>query len=316
MKKWLLLWFALATSGSLTSAAEWPPKVFAPYAFIPKGYINISNCFAETGQRYYTLAFIISDHEGYPAWTGNRDLRVSTKYYADQIAEIRARGGDVLISFGGADGPELALNTPKFRELQKKYQSVIDAYRLTWMDFDIEGKALKNVEANHRRDKTLVRLQRKNPGLKISFTLPVNPTGMEPESLVMLRDAKAQGLKIESVDIMTMDYGKSISHGKKMGDLAVAAAMASHRQTTEIDPSIKIGICPMIGQNDEKSEIFTLDDAHEVMNFASQTSWVRSVAFWSSNRDRPKGPGKGGNHSSGIDQKQWDFTKIFEPISD
>ena len=94
------------------AARAWPAKVFAPYAFIPKGFINIADCLAQTGQRYYTLAFVISDADGYPSWTGSRDLRVSTKYYADQIAAVRAHGGDILISFGGADGSEPALNTP------------------------------------------------------------------------------------------------------------------------------------------------------------------------------------------------------------
>jgi exo-1,4-beta-D-glucosaminidase len=298
------------------SPSAWPAKVFAPYAFIPKGFINIADCLAQTGQRYYTLAFIISDPDGYPAWTGSRDLRVSTKYYAGQIEALRARGGDVLFSFGGAGGSELALNTPDVGDLEEKYQSVIDNYQSTWMDFDIEGKALSNAAANQRRDDALERLQRKNPGLKISFTLPVNPTGLEEESLVMLREAKARGLKIESVDIMTMDYGAALSSGKKMGDLAVAASNASHRQTMAIDPAIKIGICPMIGQNDQKGEIFTMDDARQVMDFASNTDWVRSVGFWSSNRDRPKGARKGGNHNSGIDQKPWEFTGIFEPLSD
>jgi exo-1,4-beta-D-glucosaminidase len=298
------------------SASPWPAKVFAPYAFIPKGSFNIADCLAQTGQRYFTLAFIVSDPDGDPAWTGSRDLRVSTKYYASQIEAVRAQGGDVLISFGGADGAELALSTPGVGKLEEKYQSVIDDYKLTWMDFDIEGKALGNTAANERRDEALEVLQRKNPGLKISFTLPVNPTGLEEESLVMLRGAIERGVKIESVDVMTMDYGASVSRGKKMGDLAVAASKATHRQIMKIDPGIKIGICPMIGQNDEKGEIFTLDDAHEVMDFASATDWVRSVGFWASNRDRPRSARRGGNHSSGIEQKPWDFTVIFEPLSD
>jgi hypothetical protein len=306
---------AESVSASVVSSS-WPAKVFAPYAFVPKGYFNIDDCLSQTGQKYYTLAFIISDSEGYPSWTGSRDLRVGTKYYADQIADVRAAGGDVLISFGGAGGAEMALKTPDVGKLEVQYQSVIDEYALTWMDFDIEGKALSNIKANQRRDEALARLQRKNPGLQISFTLPVNPGGMEEESLVMLRDAVAHGVKIESVNIMTMDYGERLSHGKKMGDLAVSASNASHRQTLAIDPSIKIGITPMIGRNDEKTEIFTLDDAREVMDFASKTDWVRSVGFWSSNRDRPKGARKGGNHSSGIDQKPWDFTRIFEGLSE
>jgi exo-1,4-beta-D-glucosaminidase len=304
------------TAPAPVTASPWPAKVFVPYAFIPKGSFNIADCLAQTGQRYFTLAFIISDLDGDPSWTGSRDLKVSTKYYADQIESVRARGGDVLFSFGGGDGTELAINTTNVGQLEQKYQSVIDNYHLTWMDFDIEGKSLSKTVANQRRDDALVSLRRKNPNLKISFTLPVNPTGMEEESLVMLRDAKARGLKIESVDVMAMDYGPSISRGKKMGDLAVAAAEASHLQTMKIDPAIKIGLCPMIGQNDEKGEIFTLEDAREVMDFASGTDWVRTVAFWSVNRDRPRTARRGGNRSSGIDQKPWDFTTIFQPLSD
>ena len=237
-------------------SSVWPLKVFAPYAFIPRGFFNITNCFAETGQRYYTLAFIISDPVGYPSWTGSRQLKVSMKYYDNQIEAIRAQGGDVMIFFGGADGPEMAVNTLDEKKLEEKYQSVIDQYHLRWMDFDIEGKALNIKVNNHRQSRVLKRLQEKNPGLKISFTLPVNPDGMEEESLVMLRDAKAHGVKIESVNVMTMDYGEQLSHGKKMGDLAVSASNASRRQTLAIDPSIKIGITPMIGRNDEKTGNF------------------------------------------------------------
>jgi exo-1,4-beta-D-glucosaminidase len=307
---------ATQTASAPLKTAAWPAKVFAPYAFIPKGFFNIADAMAASGQRYYTLAFIISDRDGNPSWTGSRDLRIGTGYYVDQIAAVRAAGGDVLFSFGGADGKEIAINTTNVDALEKKYQSIIDEYQLTWMDFDIEGKSLSNLTANKRRNEALTRLQAKNAALKVSFTLPVNPTGMEEESLVMLRDAKAQGMKIESVNIMTMDYGASLSRGKKMGDLAVSASNASHRQTMEIDPAIKIGITPMIGQNDEKTEIFTIDDAREVMEFATETDWVRSVGFWSSNRDRPKSARRGDNHSSGIAQKPWDFTEIFEPLSE
>ncbi len=305
------------TAPAPVTAAVWPARVFAPYAFIPKGSINIADGLGQSGQRYYTLAFIVSDPDGYPAWTGSRDLRVSTKYYANEIQAIRARGGDVLISFGGADGHELAINTQDVGELEQKYQSVIDNYQLTWMDFDIEGKALSNTAANQRRDEALEHLERKNPGLKISFTLPVNPTGVEKESLVMLRDAVTRGLKIESVDVMTMDYGAALSRGKKMGDLAVSAANATRRQIQEIDPAVKIGICPMIGVNDEKGRDFHAGRRPGGHGFRiDHRLESASVGFWSSNRDRPKGARKGSNHTSGIDQKPWEFTEIFKPLSD
>jgi hypothetical protein len=186
------------------------------------------------------------------------------------------------------------------------------------MDFDIEGRSLSNTEANQRRNLAIKQLQTKNPGLRVSYTLPVDPTGVTRQSLALLRDAKAQGVKIESVNIMTMDYGANTANGKKMGDLAVAAANATHQQLAAIDPAIKIGLTPMIGVNDQKSEIFGLEDAGIVKDFAQKTDWVISVGFWSSNRDQaPAAAGArgGGNRSSGIPQQNWDFTNIFKSLS-
>ncbi len=304
----------LAMYGS-AFAGEWPEKVFAPYAYIPRNFTHITNCLQETGHKFYTLAFIISDSEGRPAWDGSSELGAGTGYYAEEIKEVRAHGGDVLISFGGEADTEIAINTSDARQLEAKYQSVIDQYHLTWMDFDIEGKALSKVEANQRRNAAIKQLQSKNPELKISFTLPVNPTGLEEESLVLLRDTEAKGVAVESVNIMTMDYGRDAARGKKMGELAVAAANATHEQLRSINPAIKIGITPMIGVNDEKSEVFSLDDAKVVMEFAKKTAWVRSVSFWSVNRDRPGTSTRAGNRSSGIAQEKWDFTNIFKELS-
>src|SRR5205807_2486801 len=103
--------FAAAPESSPATPPHWPAKGFAPYAYIPKNFINITNCLAVTGQKYYTLAFIISDREGFPAWDGSSDLRIGTKYYASQVQALRAAGGDVLISFGGEAGTEIAINT-------------------------------------------------------------------------------------------------------------------------------------------------------------------------------------------------------------
>ncbi len=292
----------------------WPAKVFVPYAYIPRNFLNITNCFQETTQKFYTLAFVISDPEGEPAWDGSKELRTSTGYYAREIKDIRAQGGDVLVSFGGEGGSELALNTLDDSRLAAKYQAVVDQYRLTWLDFDIEGKALANTEANQRRNLALRNLQQKNPGLRISFTVPVNPGGLEPDAMKMLKNARQKGVAIESVNIMTMDYGSGLSRGKRMGELAIAAANATHDQLQTIDPAMTVGLTPMIGQNDVKAEIFSLEDAKALMVFAKKTPWIRSVSFWSISRDRPSSGGRAGNHSSGIQQEKWDFTRIFQDL--
>ncbi len=297
----------------LTDArAGWPERVFAPYMYLGSGdKFELTQCDDACGQKFYTIAFIIADKENNPAWDGH--VGMDKNLYTNQIAEIRSRGGDVIISFGGEAGKELALVDQDPASLQAKYQTVIDHYQLTWLDFDIEGKALKNAEANQRRNSVLAKLQAANPGLVISYTLPVDPEGIPGGGQKLLADAKAKGVKVHSANVMTMDYGAHFSEGKKMSDVSIASALKAHEQCEAIDPAIKIGLTAMTGQNDEQGEIFTLEDAVAFKNWAVAQPWVCSMSFWSSNRDCGAKPGKkGSNTNSGIEQEPWAFTRVFQ----
>ena len=122
------------------------------------------------------------------AWDGWSPMKENK--YGDQIEAIRKRGGDVIISFGGAGGHEVALEAKDPVELEGIYQSVIDQYHFTWLDFDVEGGALdKHPEASVRRNIAILALQKKKPGLVVSFTLPVDPNGISDQSQRLLADA-------------------------------------------------------------------------------------------------------------------------------
>src|SRR5205823_2626396 len=125
------------------------------------------------------------------------------------------------------------------------------------LDFDIEGKALRDNAANERRNVAIAKLQAKNPGLAISYTLPVDPNGIPDSARKLLADAKAKGVRVHSANVMVMDFGPHHSQGKKMSDVAIASALKAHEQCEAIDPAVAIGLCPMIGRNDVKTEIFT-----------------------------------------------------------
>src|SRR5207253_4884294 len=103
--------------------------------------------------------------------------------HADQITEIRKRGGDVIISFGGWGGKELAVAEKDATKLEAKYAAVIDKYKFSSLDFDIENKGAADDEANQRRNAVLMNLQKKNPTLRVSYTLPVAPSGLGKHSL-------------------------------------------------------------------------------------------------------------------------------------
>ena len=135
---------------SAAIGAGWPAKVFAPYMYIGQGdNFKLTDCDDACGVKYYTLAFIIARQEGRgtaakyfkePAWDGR--FPMAQDVYKEQIDAIRKRGGDVIMSFGGEGGKELANLIDDPGQLEAAYQSVIDRYKFTWLDFDIEiGRA-------------------------------------------------------------------------------------------------------------------------------------------------------------------------------
>lgn len=312
---YFLLAFIL-TVASITAAfgAEWPARVFAPYMYVGAGdHFQLTQCDDACGQKFYTLAFIIADDKKNPAWDGR--FPMDQNFYADQINAIRGRGGDVIVSFGGEAGTELAIAEPDMKALETKYQSIIDRYKLTWLDFDIEGDALADIDANRRRNTVLSELQKNNPGLIISYTLPVDPDGISDDAQKLLADAKSRGVRVHSANVMTMDFGERFSEGKKMSDVSIASAIKAREQCSKIDPAIQIGLTPMIGQNDKRSEIFTQDDAKALKKWAGAQPWVCSLSFWASNRDSGKAGKKNDDRRSGIPQQPWEFTQIFESFT-
>ncbi len=276
---------------------------------------QLTQCDDLTGQKFFTLAFIIADASNNPAWYGQ--IPMADNFYSNQIATIRSRGGDVIISFGGEGGKEPALVETNVVGLEAQYQSVIDHYKFTWLDFDIEGKALPNMEANQRRNIALATLQAKNPGLIVSYTLPVDPDGITDDSISLLKDAVKKGVKVHFTNLMVMFFGKKFTgKGKSEGQLGIDSAIKAYKQLQKIDPAIQVGLCPCLGKNGSKDEVFTEEDARTLKDWADTQKWVCSLSFWSINRDAGNKPGKhASNTNSEIAQKPWAFTSIFKSFT-
>jgi hypothetical protein len=334
----LIIAFLLCLAQGCAFAAPipaWPARVFAPYMYLGQddGF-KLTDCDDACGVKFYTLAFIIAGERGrgtnavfgrQPTWYGR--IPMEQDLYHDQIDAIRQRGGDVIVSFGGEDGRELAMVMEDPVALQAAYQSIIDRYHFTWLDFDIEGDNLekaKNFPATHRRNTALAALQSKNPGLIISYTLPVNPDGLTAASQALLTDAKAQGVKVHSANIMVMFFGrKFIHHGKVEGELGIDSANSAYAQLQKIDPAILVGLCPCLGNNGSSAEVFTLADAKTLKAFADKTPWVCSLHFWSINDDAAR-PRRHRNTSATTNTnsppatdapKPWAFANIFKSFT-
>ncbi len=210
------------------------------------------------------------------------------------VANFQAAGGRVILSFGGADGTYLegACSDDGMYNLVK---SVIDTTKVYAIDFDVEGSQLDNAVLNTRRNNVVKRLQAAYPTLYVSYTLPVDPGGLESDAIAVVRSANSAGVKVSMVNVMAMDYGPDSDQGRDMGDLAISAATGTFNQikaifTGKTDAQLwaMIGVTPMIGVNDSQNEVFSVADASKLAAFAQQKG-LGLLAYWAMQRDMPGG---------------------------
>jgi hypothetical protein len=270
---------------------------------------------ASTGVKNYNLAFVTDGGGCTPKWGGVTDL--ASDAVAQQIDALRAKGGDVRVSFGGASGSELATTCSSADALAAAYGKAVDAYGLTKVDFDVEGGALPNTAANTRRAQAIAKLQSQHPGLDVSYTLPVMPEGLTQDGVDLLANAKANGVEIDTVNIMAMDYGPAYSGD--MGTYAEQAATATQAQVKGVlglsDSAAwnAVAVTPMIGVNDVASEIFKVEDASQLVTFA-KAKGLGGLSMWSATRDKqcPGGAKPSADATcSSIVQDAFAFSKAF-----
>ena len=183
-----------------------PVHEFSPYIDMAMPVdADLSAIAAASGIENFTLAFVLSSGSSI-GWQGVGTLADDTlangTTILSQVQAIQAAGGHITISFGGAAGQEAALTASSVASLQAEYQSVIDRYHVDSLDFDIEGMAVQDQHSITLRDQALVGLKAANPGLTISYTLPVLPTGLTADGVNILASAKRDGLAIDVVNIM------------------------------------------------------------------------------------------------------------------
>jgi len=287
---------------------EWPARMFAPYMYVGDGdNFKITDGDKMADLKHYTIAFIIAmqNNDSYlpqPSWDGR--IPIEQNFYRNQIRAIRERGGDVIVSFGGEAGREIANVIQDPATLEADYEKIINRYKLTWLDFDIEGHNLdRGREASERRNTALADIQKQDPAVLVSYTLPVDPNGLSDASLALLSDAKSKGLKVATVNLMVMYFGSDfIGKGKSEGQLGIDSANAAYQQIQKIDPAIQVSLCPCIGQNGSHDEVFTTDDAKTLRAFADKTPWVRMLTYWSINDDARGAAGAA----------PWAFANVFK----
>ncbi|MGE5113835.1 MAG: chitinase [Acidobacteriaceae bacterium] len=305
------LFSASSLAWTQSPAAKTTPsgKMFAPYLFMADKNTDLPKLMKSSGARYYSLAFVQSEGCA-PSWHQVGPV-ASEKKFMKSIKKLRAAGGDVIISFGGYEGTDIAQACGDVSSLQKAYQVVVDKYKAKYLDMDVEHFAIEDQASIDRRSQALKALAAANPGLQINYTLPASPKGLTPAAMNVLASAVKFETPIGVVNLMTMDYGMPVEDGG-MGKNAVSATDGAREQLRSLGLTAKLGITPMIGVNDTAGESFTLADARTVMAYARDNrDSIGLLAFWSIGRDNGNCDGVAKPDCSGIKQKEWDFARIF-----
>ena len=277
---------------------------------------SISAIVAGSGEKEFNLAFVLDSGGCKPAWDGSASQPVSSDTaVAAQINAIRAAGGDAAVSFGGYNGTELGTTCGSATALAAAYQQVITKYQLKHVDFDYENGAL---DANTAvRFGAIAILERNNPNLVVSLTIPMTTIGFPGSGTDEIRAAVAAGARLDIVNIMDFDTG--LTSGTEVAqteNIATTAAsqLASIYGWSTATAWAHMGLQLMNGHSDQPSELFTQDTFNQLLTFA-QANHPAWFSYWSVNRDFQCPAGVPENWAPGtcsnITQGAYDFTKII-----
>lgn len=287
------------------------------------------------GIQQFTLAYVISGDNGCtPSWSGTQNIGSGNSSalltsISTGVTKYRGKGGEVAVSFGGANGVPLMQACTSATTLQAAYQTVIDTYQLKHIDFDIEGTALKDAASLSRNFQAVAQLQSamaaKGTPVHVSITLPVTPAGLSADGVNAINAALINKVKFDVINVRAMDFGMPVNN---MGQAAIQAAQNAYMQLDaafkaigqiKTDPELwgMIGVTPMIGTNNSQGETFLLKDAQSVLNLAL-TNTIGMLGSWSVNRDTAcaNSGTSVSNVCSGITQSPYDFSNLLLQADD
>jgi chitinase len=292
-------------------AAPVPGMAAAPYEYFGWGNPqDPTTVMARTGIRWFTLAFILSDGGCNPKWDGRRGLTGGVDQ--SNINKIRARGGDVVVSFGGWAGTKLGERCSTAAALAGAYQKVINAYRLRAIDIDIENTEFHSNAAQQRVIDALKIVKSRNAGIKTYITIGTLQTGPDSWGVAMINRGAAAKLDADFV-VMPFEFGGGTSNmatlSKKAADGLKSRVKAAYRYSDDVAYR-HVGISSMNGKAGAGERV-SVADFKNMLAYANLHHLAR-FTYWAVNRDRPcGGANNNGDSCSGIAQQPYDFTKVI-----
>jgi mannan endo-1,4-beta-mannosidase len=213
------------------------------------------------------------------------------------ISDIRKNGGEPGISFGGYSGCinnlEPALQGGTIQDILQRYLLPIKQYNFVYADFDIEMEKENDSSTFKLRNAAIVLLQKQLPNLKVSFTIPSYSNGFSGKN--MLLDAIHQGVKIDTIRLMLMEFGRPVD----MVDTCISGIKNCKNIFDSMGLShVKLGFIPLL-MYDGKFNTYTLDNHISILKQITLLPYVTTFSYW----------------EMAIDQKHnFDFLKAYITI--
>lgn len=260
--------------------------------------LDLAEAVGTTGVVDWTLASVVDAGGCEPSWGGG--ARLDDPAILQRFGELRSLGAVAAVSFGGTAGSDLAAMCESPETLAAAYRKVVDLYDVERVDIEVEGRSLGRPDIVERRNEALklLRGQLESAGgrLELTYTLPALPTtGLGAEAVALLADAAARDLHVDAVNVLAMDYGQANVKEPtgQMGRYATDTARSVHGQLRGVWPALTsdqawrlISVTVMIGVDDVPGEVFTVEDAAVLADFAAQQHLGR-LSWWTAGRDRP-----------------------------
>jgi len=287
-----------------------------------------------TGIANYYLGFIVAGPGGVTAnWAGMPEVydgKSGITYDGDatvsdfmkiEINELRNMGGDVSISFGGANGQLIEQTMFDVSNIIDIYLKIQRNYNVTKFDFDIEGAAITDADAIQRHIIAMLAVKDALPDLSISYTLPVDGSpgslvGFNQSGEMLLQSLHRAGLYPDLVNGMAMEFSKPPNGNLYEACVQSINGMYSFMLQTFGDvwtgPEVlaHIGVCPMFGTNNN-GDVFTLDNMGRLVDYATSAG-IGAITGWDAVRDFI------GKEKTKVDQNPGDYGRLiatFNPHS-
>ncbi len=310
--------------GSSHAASVGGPPWFAPYVDLTLSSVPRFQDSAANPSRHVVLGFIVAGAHARctPTWGGLSTLGHAATLNTS-IEQAQAAGQRVVVSFGGAEGSDLAVSCADPTELAGAYESVVDRYNLSTIDLDVEGPAALNSTVTARRAQAIGAVQRARmtagKPLAVWLTLTVSPSGLGPDGVAAVQQMLLAGVKIAGVNVLAFDYGPLAGQTLLSASETALTATAVHLQSLYRAHHIAtgpdgvwpgLGATIMEGRTDTAGQVWNISDARALYAFAVAHHLGR-LSEWSLGRDQAcsGAPPQPSDSCSGVSQRPLEFSE-------